>query len=143
MHSECENDIKDGRVFLFNYNIFKNKWNTILQKSKDILSMLKKRVPTVKNQIVSDLFLFCASFFKKWFGKTLLDEIFKDRKQEEGFLHIYVAWCLCHCLVYKLFDTEILSRFRLVKHTKKPLGNRVFAISLTSSFLSMTVQLNL
>ena len=44
---------------------------------------------------------------------------------------------------YKLFYTEILSRFRLVKHTKKPLGNRVFAISLTSSFFSMTVQLNL
>ena len=64
MHSECENDIKDGRVFLFNYNIFKNKWNTILQNSKDILSMLKKRVPTVKNQIASDLFLCYASFLK-------------------------------------------------------------------------------
>ena len=70
MHSECENDIKDGRVFLFNYNIFKNKWNTILQKSKDILSMLKKkRVPTVKNQIASDLFLFCASFLKNGLEK--------------------------------------------------------------------------
>ena len=73
MHSECENDIKDdGRVFLFNYNIFKNKWNTILQNSKDILSMLKKRVPTVKNQIVSDLFLFCASFFKKMVWKNFV-----------------------------------------------------------------------
>ena len=84
------------------------------------------------------LFLIFSSsvhlFLKNGLEKLCWMKYSKTESRRVSFISMLPDAYVIVWLVYKLFDTEILSRFRLVKHTKKPLGNRVFGKSLYSSF---------